>query len=321
MIFLGKGCLLPPEVWEDVESDYDHVLNVFSVISLDPKLDSFVGLYRTTDLDELSQIFVGVDTVMYIEGEEGEDGWWWIDSIYEPAALIKNAIIHVKDDQDNIFNFTFIETEEFFDTTSLDTLGWHFEWIDTFNVRMNYYKDTTGTFDPQPNKAYYLSINTLNYDPVIGELTTPNYPVLIDSMIQDTVSPTEPYEIHWEYQENAQGLLTGEILFDNLFSLTVGRWCGDKFERAVDLSDSTYTVPGEFCDDTGDSLAPEDFFIRLTSMDKNYYEYFITGEVEEYSNLFLNNPTTKGRSIGIEGGFGVFGSIASDGIIRVIVPE
>ena len=51
MIFLGKGCLLPPEVWEDVESDYDHVLNVFSVISLDPKLDSFVGLYRTTDLD------------------------------------------------------------------------------------------------------------------------------------------------------------------------------------------------------------------------------------------------------------------------------
>jgi len=55
-------------------------------------------------------------------------------------------------------------------------------------------------------------------------------------------------------------------------------------------------------------------------MDENYYEYFITGEIEDYSNLFLNNPTTKGRSIGIEGGFGVFGSIASDGITRTIVP-
>jgi len=41
----------------------------------------------------------------------------------------------------------------------------------------------------------------------------------------------------------------------------------------------------------------------------------------EYSNMLLNYPTTKGRSVGIEGGFGVFGSIASDGIIRVIVPE
>ena len=39
-----------------------------------------------------------------------------------------------------------------------------------------------------------------------------------------------------------------------------------------------------------------------------------SGELGEYSNALLNYPTTKGRSIGIEGGFGFFGSIASDNL-------
>tara|TARA_B000000441_G_C21517975_1_gene218785 strand:+ start:225 stop:392 length:168 start_codon:yes stop_codon:yes gene_type:complete len=55
-------------------------------------------------------------------------------------------------------------------------------------------------------------------------------------------------------------------------------------------------------------------------MDENYYEYFIVGESGEYSNALLNYPTTKGRSIGIEGGFGFFGSIASDGLMLKISP-
>ncbi|MBT3946044.1 MAG: hypothetical protein HOF42_06425, partial [Candidatus Marinimicrobia bacterium] len=63
-----------------------------------------------------------------------------------------------------------------------------------------------------------------------------------------------------------------------------------------------------------------DYFIRLTAMDDNYFTYFVKGEIDDYSNFLLNSPTTKGRSIGIVGGFGVFGSIASDGITRTIVP-
>ena len=55
-------------------------------------------------------------------------------------------------------------------------------------------------------------------------------------------------------------------------------------------------------------------------MDDNYYEYFITGESAEYSNMLLNYPTTKGRSIGIEGGFGVFGSIGSSQVLKTILP-
>ena len=56
----------------------------------------------------------------------------------------------------------------------------------------------------------------------------------------------------------------------------------------------------------------KDYVLRLTAMDENYYEYFVIGEAGEYSNGLLNYPTTKGRSVGIEGGFGVFGSIGSD---------
>ena len=54
-------------------------------------------------------------------------------------------------------------------------------------------------------------------------------------------------------------------------------------------------------------------------MDNNYYDYFIVGESGEYSNVLLNYPTTKGRSVGLEGGFGLFGSIASDWkIVKII---
>ena len=98
------GCLGPETSWEDLESNYDHVLNVFWLMNLDSGQTSFIGLYRTTDLDELSQNFVGVDTVGYYEFEddeekEGEDGYWVIDSIYEPAALIRDATVLVLDDQ------------------------------------------------------------------------------------------------------------------------------------------------------------------------------------------------------------------------------
>ncbi|MAI86855.1 MAG: hypothetical protein CMF99_06815, partial [Candidatus Marinimicrobia bacterium] len=50
----------------------------------------------------------------------------------------------------------------------------------------------------------------------------------------------------------------------------------------------------------------------------NYYDYFVVGESGEYSNALLNYPTTKGRSVGIQGGFGFFGSIASDRLLLKI---
>ena len=83
------------------------------LINLDSNSLSFIGLYRTTDLDELSQVFVGLDSV-YIFGGEGEkeeteDGYWVYDSIYEPAALIKDAEVIISDDNGNSWSFSFVE--------------------------------------------------------------------------------------------------------------------------------------------------------------------------------------------------------------------
>ena len=85
--------------WELLEVDYEPVLNVFGLISLDPEVDSFVRVYRTTTLSEESEIFVGVDTFVF--GEEV-----YLDSIYEPAGLIKNAQVSIKANGTSIpFNF------------------------------------------------------------------------------------------------------------------------------------------------------------------------------------------------------------------------
>ncbi len=334
------GCITTETEWEDLASDYDHVLNVFGLINLDSNQTSFIGLYRTTDLDELSQILVDVDTVGYYEyegedkGEDGEDGYWVIDSIYEPAAMIKDASIFVTDDQGGSYEFSFVENITFIDTIYFDTTftfyGYTFDWdttiYDTNDFRINFYIDTTGGFNPQPETTYQLNITAPGFDPVSGVLTTPMIPT-IDSLIQrgqlaDPIIASEPFDIYWNPQEIGKGMLTGEVIFEEDGpGSTRDEWCEGFFERAVDLSDASYTVPGEFCEKSTDPLEPKDYYIRLTAMDDNYYEYFITGEMGEYSNMLLNYPTTKGRSVGIEGGFGVFGSIASDGIIRVIVPE
>ena len=334
------GCITTETEWEDLASDYDHVLNVFGLINLDSNQTSFIGLYRTTDLDELSQILVDVDTVGYYEYEgededkDGEDGYWVIDSIYEPAAMIKDASIFVTDDQGGSYEFSFVENITFIDTIYFDTTftfyGYTFDWdttiYDTNDFRINFYIDTTGGFNPQPETTYQLNITAPGFDPVSGVLTTPMIPT-IDSLIQrgqlaDTINATEPFDIFWGSQGNGKGMITGEVLFNNQETdSTRKEWCGGFFEQAVDFSDSSAFIPGSFCEETIDSHQAEDYFVRLTAMDDNYYEYFITGEIGEYANLLLNYPTTKGRSVGIEGGFGVFGSIASDGIIRVIVPE
>ena len=60
----------------------------------------------------------------------------------------------------------------------------------------------------------------------------------------------------------------------------------------------------------------EDFLlINLMSMDNNYHNYFLKyggdGEDKEFSSLFLGQGGS-GRSFGIQGGIGLFGSIGFD---------
>ena len=126
IIAFQSSCITNNTEWEDLESNFDHVLNVFGIINLDSNSPSFIGVYRTTDLDEVSQTISGVDTLYYCNCESEDDtcveyydseiceenegnGYWVLDSIYGPAAFIQDASVFVSDDLGNSYAFTFID--------------------------------------------------------------------------------------------------------------------------------------------------------------------------------------------------------------------
>ena len=200
--------------WELLEVDYEPVLNVFGLISLDPEVDSFVRVYRTTTLSEESEIFVRVDTLVF------GDGSVYLDSIYEPAGVIKNAQVSIKANGTSI-PFNFVPKQ------------YSWEWN-----QKNIYLDTLGTFTPKPGTTYLLDVTVPGYDSVKGELLTPEIPVLIDSLIQDTISIKRSYNIVWQQLNGGKGYLSGRLRgWKRAFE------CDPDFDRVVDLQKGTYTVP------------------------------------------------------------------------------
>ena len=270
--------------WEKIEADYDPELIVFGLISLDPEIDSFVKVYRTLELSEESEIIASTDTFQ-------TDDSTYIFSNYEPAGLIKNAEVSIASNGTSI-PFNFVSSQ-------------------LFEREKNHYLDTLGIFIPQPGTIYTLNISVPGYPLVKGELLTPLIPVLIDSLIQDTISIKRDYNIVWEKLNNGKGILTGRLvgLKDEEVSESFVD-CDPNLDRVVDIQDGTYTVVAKICDYTPlEVMLP--FKIGLMTMDENYYEYFIKGEGSKYNNFLLGSETTAGYSVGIEGALGVFGSIAS----------
>ena len=270
--------------WEKIEADYDPELIVFGLISLDPEIDSFVKVYRTLELSEESEIVVNNDTIEI-------DGNIYIYSNYEPAGLIKNA--------------------EVFIISNGNTIPFNFVSSKPYEREKNYYIDTLGIFIPQSGTIYTLNISVPGYTLVKGELLTPIIPVLIDSLIQDTISIKRDYDIVWEKLNNGKGILTGRLggVKDGVVSDSFVD-CNPNLDRVIDIQEGSYKVLAKICDDPPlDIMLP--FKIGLMTMDDNYYQYFIKGEGNKYNNFLLGSETTAGYSVGIQGALGVFGSIAS----------
>ena len=296
-IIIFNGCA--EGEWELLEVDYEPVLNVFGLISLDPEVESFVRVYRTTNLSEESEIFVGIDTIRFSDPKNNNEDTWWIDSLFEPAAIIKDAQVSIKANGTSI-PFNFVPKQ------------YSWEWN-----QKNIYLDTLGTFTPKPGTTYLLDVTVPGYDSVKGELLTPEIPVLIDSLIQDTISIKRSYNIVWQQLNGGKGYLSGRSrAWKGAFE------CDPDFDRVVDLQKGTYTVPVRICEQRqGEPAEPKLFTIRLMTMDDNYYEYFIKGEEDKYSNFLLGSGTTAGQSVGIEGALGVFGAVASSKVQRVIIRQ
>jgi hypothetical protein len=183
-ILLLSSCYKSTE-WEDVTADYDPVLNVMGIISLDDNIDSFVGVYRTTELTETSLIFSGiVDTSWWYDYEE-DTVYTWLDSLYEPAGVIDSAVV-------TIF-------------TNTDTYVFEFD-SDTRKYKYS-------GFTPSEEMTYNLTIEVNGFDPVTGELRTPSIPH-IDSSLNDTLPSSSTYSIKWLNNQTTAdyGILMGELV-------------------------------------------------------------------------------------------------------------
>ena len=402
-IFLLYSCYKSTE-WEDVTADYDPVLNVIGIISLDENIESFVGVYRTTELTDTSLYFYSIDTTY-------EGGKWYTDGLYEPALFIDSAIVTI---------FTDAETETY-----------EFE----FDSNARKYKHSG--FTPSEDTRYNLRIEVNGFDPVIGELTTPLIPNLDPHLIDDTLSASSTYTIKWVNNPiiAKNGLLTGELINPYI-------WCGGEFYSTIEFEQEEFTVFPQWCDpekvgigdidndfeislqdecycneydletnswistyfswdaniekcvcsdDSDEALFviggcesvidslgcdsllyeipieeycpiscglcenaeqekidsrnwnmlenfvteyqfggigfcgdgnqdDEELLIRIMAMDDNYYQYFGREKYKEFSNFLFETGGTEGQSIGIEGGFGIFGAFASDTLTRVLSP-
>ena len=329
------ACVNPQSTaWEDLAHDREPVLNVFGLISLDPQLESFVRLYRSTNLSELSEIRVDPFAVadqnqngelddnelLALADSDGDgaisDREWlaiadldqdgtideeeWQDVFtprYEPAAVIANAYVVVYAGSDSTL----------------------FEWRAD---RQSYYSSSSD-FAPKPDTHYGLEITAAGFKSIVGSLITPEIPVFAIELHPDTlkVGFSKTVDLSWQSATAGKGLLTGKMLgeaigVDESKDADIDLQCVSLY-KVVDLEERTYTTDSVFCDR---SFA-RPYLLRLTAMDANYYEYFVAGESRDYANILLPSNTTRGWGVGIKGGYGVFGAIASDSMQRIISVE
>ena len=422
--------------WEDVTANYDPVLNVMGIISLDDNIDSFVGVYRTTELTETSLIFSGIVDTSWWPDYEQDTVYAWLDSLYEPAGVIDSAVVTIfTDAQTYVFEFDS-------DTRKYKYSG----------------------FTPSEETTYNLIIDVNGFDQVTGQLITPSMPH-IDSALNDTLPSSSTYSINWiNSQTSAEyGILRGELVESYAY-------CGGDFYEVVEFVSEEHTIFPQWCDpedisigdidnnygiksasecicdnyriwDQGsetcicdndnppvlenndekvsilggcesavneygcdhtfddekflyeycpvtcggceiiagistiaceeglwmycpetcgicssDDVMPledrnwirfdlsnylefdinlfqadygycgdgnpdyETIRIRLMAMDDNYYQYFARERFKDFSNFLFETSGTSGQSIGIDGGFGVFGAFATDTLTRVLSP-
>jgi len=88
--------------------------------------------------------------------------------------------------------------------------------------------------------------------------------------------------------------------------------CGLSQENIIKPEETSWTYRRDICEESYDQEWDEDLLsLNLMSMDNNYFDYFIKfGEVEFSSSTIGEGGS--GRSFGIDGGIGVFGSVGID---------
>jgi len=286
------GCLswVPESEWEDVTSDHDPVLNVFGLLSADSILTSFVRVHRTLDMEEAADSLTR-DTI---------GGNIFIS--YTSRFIIRDAEVIVSNGE-NEFLFEYIDYS--FDLNGSLSEVYQYQGDDLY---------------PQPGETWTLNVTTPGGLSVTGETIIPPLPQISSEELPDSFQLDQTMEITWQpmadnYQIMNIGNYLGYFGYDDYYG--GGFSCGLWQENIIKPEEESWTYRRDICDVSYYQELDEDLLLlNLMSMDNNYFDYFIRyGEVEFSSSTIGEGGS--GRSFGIDGGIGVFGSV---GIDRHLIP-
>ena len=281
------GCLsLAPDLeWEDVTSDHDPVLNVFGLLSADSILTSFVRVHRTLDMEEAADSLTR-DTI---------GGNIFIS--YTSRFIIRDAEVIVSNGENE---FLFEYTDYSFDLNGSLSEVYQYQGDDLY---------------PQPGETWTLNVTTPGGLSVTGETIIPPLPQISSEELPDSFQLDQTMEITWQpmadnYQIMNIGNYLGYFGYDDYYG--GGFSCGLWQENIIKPEEESWTYRRDICDESYYQEWDEDLLLlNLMSMDNNYFDYFIRyGEVEFSSSTIGEGRS--GRSFGIDGGIGVFGSVAID---------
>jgi hypothetical protein len=289
--FIFYGCLsFAPELeWEDVTSDHDPVLNVFGLLSADSILTSFVRVNRTLDMEEAADSLIR-DTI---------GGTIFI--IYTSRFLIRDAEVIVSN---GVNEYIFEYNDYSFGQNGSLSEVYLYQGDDLY---------------PQPGETWTLNVTTPGGLSVTGETIVPPLPQIFSEELPDTFQLDQTIEITWQsmadnYQIMNVGNYLGYFGYDDYYG-DESR-CGFWQENIIKPDEESWTYRRDICDESNKSYDEEWdedlLLLNLMSMDNNYFDYFIKfGEDAEFTSTTLGEGGS-GRSFGIEGGIGVFGSVAID---------
>lgn len=276
--------------WEDVTSDEEPQLNVFALVSLDTAVQSFVEVRRTIGLSGPEDRIIGKDTVWYGDGKND----YYIETIWASNFEVRDANVTISDGTGDYIFHPVVNRNTQYDYYDEDS-----------RFKCIVYLDTLDLFHPEPNKTYFLTVTTPDGKELTGETVTPIIPDIYEAQIPDTINLKKTFTILWRPM-------------DSYSRLTTDAWlCGGYNQKINEPGDSVWTSTVKYCDWYYEESDTENMTIELRAMDMNYYEYFIkhSGD-DEFVSLLLGGGDS-GLAFGVEGGYGVFGSIACDRVCRV----
>ena len=289
------GCLsLAPELeWEDVKSDHDPVLNVFGLLSADSILTSFVRVHRTLDMEEAADSLTR-DTI---------GGNTFIS--YTSRFIIRDAEVIVSNGENE---FLFEYTDYSFDLNGSLSEVYQYQGYDLY---------------PQPGETWTLNITTPGGLSVTGETIIPPLPQISSEELPDSFQLDQTMDITWQpmadnYQIMNIGNYLGYFGYDDYYG--GGFSCGLWQENIIKPEEESWTYRRDICEESYDQEWDEDLLLlNLMSMDNNYFDFFIRFREVEFSSSTIGEGGS-GRSFGIDGGIGVFGSVAIDRHWIPIIP-